>query len=376
MAKLLFLDTNIYLDFYRMKNEVSLQLLREVEKLRDSLIVTYQVEMEFMKNRQTVILETLRNLKAPRGIPRIGILSEDAAVKSVNAACKELKNGVRQLNLKLQKILKDPIECDDVYKTLRHIFSKSDELNLTEDLPQAEQIFKQAQRRFTLGYPPRKKNDISIGDSINWEWLIYVASKRQADVYLVSRDGDFGVELEREYYLNDFLKDEFNRRVGNGVTIYFSQALTDVLKKFEVSVSSTQEKAELSLMLGRHSVRTAEMSGTYVKYLRILNEESLNGEIDSRIADTCYNIVEDEFVISLITETNAFDWHVDEYEILDIRIEDDSAKVEISFHLASSSDLDRPFCGDQISGRAEAEIDCFADVTYTVIEAKVEDWGD
>jgi hypothetical protein len=65
MPKYLFIDTNIYLDFYRIRNEVKTSFLDHLEGIKDSLIVTDQVEMEFKKNRQIAILEGMKELRAP-----------------------------------------------------------------------------------------------------------------------------------------------------------------------------------------------------------------------------------------------------------------------------------------------------------------------
>ena len=55
MATLLFIDTNIWLDFYRSNNQAGLSLLRRGKELSKFIIVTDQIEMEFLKNRQEVI---------------------------------------------------------------------------------------------------------------------------------------------------------------------------------------------------------------------------------------------------------------------------------------------------------------------------------
>jgi len=157
MQKLLFVDTNVYLDFYRMQNEISLQFLRELKTLSGSLIVTCQVEMEFKKNRQVVILETLRNLQAPKHIPTVGILSEDVDFKALRTASKGLEKRVQELRAKLKQILQEPTANDQVYGTLGQIFSKNDELSLTEDSTQQKQIVESAHRRFVLGYPPGRR---------------------------------------------------------------------------------------------------------------------------------------------------------------------------------------------------------------------------
>ena len=58
---LIFVDTNIYLDFYRVRGrDAGLSVLAQLGNYLDRLIVTSQVEMEFMKNRQAAILEAYR----------------------------------------------------------------------------------------------------------------------------------------------------------------------------------------------------------------------------------------------------------------------------------------------------------------------------
>ena len=63
MPALVFIDTNIYLDFYRYSNDVSISLLKRVDNNRGIVITTAEVEMEYKKNRQKVILEALGSIK-------------------------------------------------------------------------------------------------------------------------------------------------------------------------------------------------------------------------------------------------------------------------------------------------------------------------
>jgi len=56
---LIFIDTNVFLDFYRIRNsDVSIKLLDEILKHKDAVIITTQIEMEFKKNRQIVFGQT------------------------------------------------------------------------------------------------------------------------------------------------------------------------------------------------------------------------------------------------------------------------------------------------------------------------------
>jgi predicted nucleic acid-binding protein len=83
MDTLIFIDTNILLDFYRSRNEASLKLLKHLDTLHDKLITTYQAEMEFKKNRQAVILESHNALKSPDSISAPAFLSEAKATKGL-----------------------------------------------------------------------------------------------------------------------------------------------------------------------------------------------------------------------------------------------------------------------------------------------------
>ena len=66
MDALIFIDTNILLDFYRVRSGgVGLELLELIDKHKDLVITGSQVEMEYKKNRQAVIIEGLKQVKAP-----------------------------------------------------------------------------------------------------------------------------------------------------------------------------------------------------------------------------------------------------------------------------------------------------------------------
>ena len=108
-------------------------------------------------------------------------------------------------------------------------------------------IKRRAWRRFILGYPPRKQGDTSIGDALNWEWIVECATQLQGRFYIVSRDADYGCEHGQSYYLNDQLKGEFRDRAG-GKSIVYTRRLTDALKALEVHVTRQEVEAETEVM--------------------------------------------------------------------------------------------------------------------------------
>ena len=237
-----FIDTNIYLDFYRSNKEARLQLLDKLESCSGRIISTYQVQMEFLKHRQSELLKSISELK-------VGNLSAPAVVSDghVEAAIKKIAQESKKrdsyVKKRVERMLKQPKTNDRVYQVLESIFSSSEDHVLTRDMSVRHLIKRKAWRRFILGYPPRKRNDTSIGDSLNWEWIIHCAKNLSGKFYIVTRDSDFGIEYQRKAYLNDQLKTEFRNRVGRK-SIEMTNKLSDVLKSLEVHVTQEELEAE------------------------------------------------------------------------------------------------------------------------------------
>src|ERR1700745_794565 len=171
VADLLFIDTNIWLDFYRVRNEMGLQLLERTKTIADRLIVTYQLESEFKKNRQTAMQEGFQELKAPPRFSRPAIFSEVHDVKIINRNLKDAERRVEKMKLLMIRALEHPAAHDPVYKVCQRLFHRDGDLLLPRDNKLEKVIRRKAFRRFLHGYPPRKKNDTSLGDALNWEWM-------------------------------------------------------------------------------------------------------------------------------------------------------------------------------------------------------------
>jgi len=248
MKQLLFVDTNIWLDFYRVRTEAGVALLDHLDGIQDALIVTYQVEMEYKKNRQAAILEGFKALKGPEAILRPGLFS---AAKSALALQRDIRNAekrVNQLKDRLRRALDKPSVHDPVYKVFQRCYHKQDDLALTRDSEEKLQLRRKAFRRFLFGYPPRKQSDTSIGDAINWEWLVRCAIKHGAEIHIASRDSDFGVTFEGRSYFNDHLLQEFRERVSKKRGVFLHSRLSEALKKFSVKVTPEEETEEEAII--------------------------------------------------------------------------------------------------------------------------------
>lgn len=242
---LIFIDTNIFLDFYRIrKSDISMKYLEQIENHLDLIITTSQVEMEYKKNRQSVILESIDEIKkigtVTGNIP--AILSNTKAVEMISKSRKEIQTKKKNLKDKIEKILKNPVYNDLVYKSLQKLFRNKSEINLNRENKKRFKTRNLAKKRFLLGYPPRKKSDNSIGDAVNWEWIITCALETGKHIILVTRDNDFGCTYEKESYLNDWLLQEFKQRTSRQRKIILTDKLSKAFQLVKIPV--TQEMIE------------------------------------------------------------------------------------------------------------------------------------
>jgi hypothetical protein len=248
VQRLLFVDTNIWLDFYRARNETGLALLRHVEAIKDKVLATYQLESEFKTNRQTVIAESLKELKAIPPVARPGIFSDAQASKALISQMKEADKRIKALKAKFAKVLENPTKHDPVYQTCQRIFHRNSPLVLTRKNQIRHTIRRRAFRRFLHGCPPRKRGDVSIGDALNWEWMVHCANTQNAELVIVTRDSDYGLQLDGTSYINDHLRQEFSERVSQKRKILLYSKLSEALKHFEIPITAEEEMVEAEII--------------------------------------------------------------------------------------------------------------------------------
>lgn len=256
MDALLFVDTNILLDFYRIrKSDISMKYLAQIEACKDRLITGSQIEMEYKKNRQKVILESLNRFSTPDWgkLSTPALVSGLQASKMIEAKRKEITSQYKKVSSKIQKILTNPSQNDPVFQSLQRLFRNNSGYNLNRDSQQRFSIRRLARKRFCLGYPPRKSSDTSIGDAINWEWIVQCAIDSGKDIVIVTRDSDYGVIYSDQSYLNDWLKQEFSQRVSRRRKILLTHKLSEGLKIVHANVTEEMEKAEQQLIESQKS---------------------------------------------------------------------------------------------------------------------------
>ena len=249
--------------------------LKLIEDHKDILITGSQVEMEYQKNRQIVILDSLTKFKTPdwSNLSVPALLAESSEAKDMEDLKKEIGSLQSEVNGNIEKVLRSPSTDDRVYQTLKQIFRSQSKYNLRTKNSKYEYIKKLAVERFMLGYPPRKKNDISIGDAINWEWVISCASQSKKNIIIVTRDSDYGALWKKEAFLNDFLAEEFRDRVSDNQKIVLTTRLSEAFKSIDLPVSADMVEEETRVIEAHQADQMSdESSGVTEKIFDILKQ--------------------------------------------------------------------------------------------------------
>lgn len=211
----LFIDANIYLDFYNSNAVEYKTLLETLTEAKPDLIITQQIVDEVIRNRSGRFKESFNNYTKTSGVidcklpTHIGSNVDTKLVewnKERAKLAKDLKTSNESLLAIRSKYLEDVHEGkDNVSKTFNVIFKDGLE-------PSLEQI-NRARWRKEIGNPPGKRSDV-LGDQLSWEQLIDCLSlsniKRLA---LVTRDSDYFVDLGKDKpALNPLLSQEIKKK--------------------------------------------------------------------------------------------------------------------------------------------------------------------
>jgi predicted nucleic acid-binding protein len=207
-----FIDTNVFLDFFAFSKDDLVQLQKLVDSIRDGSLKLYlprEVIDEFDRNREKCIKETLDQLsngKGPKDLPHLayGYPQSTEFEKAVRAF--EHARG-KLIQILRTEAANKTLAADRLFESLRVAAGV---------IETSSEVLGAAQLRKALGNPPGKGE--SLGDQLNWETLLRsVAAK--SDLYIVSRDPDYKSPLDagkpRQY-----LADEWKSRNGGDLRLY------------------------------------------------------------------------------------------------------------------------------------------------------------
>lgn len=250
MRTILFLDTCILLDLYG-RGGPSADLsnlrpadpsnLRHIDENHERIVTTAQVAMEFSKNRQGVLANLFKGAN-PKGTG-LGGLPGVLNVKAPQGAMAAVDRHAKRVSDRILKFLSCPGRYDPIFQTVRRLTRARTALNLHSGHKGLPDIEIRAWARFVRGCPPRKSGDLSMGDAINWEWMLACAHEPQSHLVIVSRDSDYGITHGKRTFPNDYLSNEFTSRVGRGSRLTLTPHLAAGFDAAGIKLTKSEKRA-------------------------------------------------------------------------------------------------------------------------------------
>lgn len=303
----LFVDTNVYLNFYHFTNddiETIDRLISELNSGRVKLHLPQQVRDEWERNREAKLqaaAEEFKKASFQEQVPR-HMHNLDLA-NAYRKAVKDAKDARNRLIAEASVKAKEyGLEVDVKLKSL---------FDAAEQYPHDLEILKLGRQRAELGNPPGKPG--SLGDQYNWEVLL--AKLPREDIYIVSKDGDFsspikGEDVNGSLAPNAFIKREWHDRKGKNIYVFDSikKAMTYLARRTEVTplneevVSTNQvyEPVLVSVTANRSMERESEMvacvaSGSFAPIAtpeqRAAKNEAIDGLVSSNSFSMTHNFI-------------------------------------------------------------------------------------
>jgi len=288
--KHVFIDSNIFLDFYRLGKEDLEKLNKLVELIKNGdikIYLTKQVYDEFYRNREDTFKKTYKGFLDSRiDIQMNSIFKNYPEYRKISLLKRTLE--------KLKSDLGQKVESDMVSKSLaadeivRKIFDASQFID-------SDGFLDKAVIRHRLGNPPGKKNN-SYGDEINWETLLSSVPDKEK-LIIVSNDGDYESPMS-ERKLDSCLEAEWKKNKKSKVYLYKSLGVFFTEHDIAIDFEIEQEKNSLieSLINSPSFMTTHEVIRRLSKYSSF-SDEQIKGLSTALLGNSqVRSIVEDDDV--------------------------------------------------------------------------------
>jgi hypothetical protein len=252
----LYIDANIYLEYFRENSAEGLAPLRELVKLIKGkqlrLLIPKQTRQEYFRNRMKIAELTRTALIKQSGASFILPATFDKntpEIKDILIEVRNLERAYKNLVTKYdQAVEKQKTDADLL---INELFDK-----LGENLPEEDPIIQKAYTRYMKGNPPRK-SDHSYGDAIIWETLL--AKGLGDNLVIISRDSDFMEKYKGEQVLNSFLAVEWRIKTKKKNIVKLYKSLAEFINSFNKKKPIKEKIVEKEERLG--VVTNPEMIG-------------------------------------------------------------------------------------------------------------------
>ncbi|HQE50232.1 MAG TPA: PIN domain-containing protein [Fervidobacterium sp.] len=210
----IFIDTNIFLGLYE-SNEDTIEIFKDIEKVKDKLVFPRQVYDEFLRNRDQKLRRLKSNIKTnykiemhPTSLVRSS--TEYNQLEKIKEDCIKVKKSLIQ---KIEEMIVDSSK-DPIFSQFIQLYNSASVMKIER----SDALIQKAFFRKLTGNPPISSKKDSVGDGIIWESLLEHVTD---DLILISRDGDF-----KDY--STFLIDEYRSKTEK--SLFIVETLSEALK--------------------------------------------------------------------------------------------------------------------------------------------------
>ncbi|MBE0541967.1 MAG: DUF4935 domain-containing protein [Verrucomicrobia bacterium] len=209
----IFIDANIFLGFYEATSDSLLELEKLITVLKQKkgakLWLPDQVKREFWKNRDGSVASVLKEFSKLNGlgsIPRL--VQEDPEFDQLKKVSVQLESKKKDIVDRVRsEVAAEKTKADGWIRSL---------FGLAEEIDTSGAIAKQAWERALRHTPPGKQD--GLGDRLSWVALLTTLPQK-SELHIISQDGDFAGELERDE-IHPYLKCEWTKKNGGNVKLW------------------------------------------------------------------------------------------------------------------------------------------------------------
>jgi hypothetical protein len=227
---MLFIDANIYLEFYR--TVTTTNLLRSLCDFKDDIFLTQQIVNEVERNKLKVVyrllMETLASLPGPTRVDLSTLLLGDSLTAAMAAQIERFNETANELQRSAEGAIIAVLEqvshsTDAVSQMLKPIFDRA--------VAVGDEELERARLRRELGHPPGKGRD-PLGDQVSWEQALSHIEDG-GHIWIVSKDSDYLFSHEGRCFLDPRLHDDLVARGKSLAEVHPFDSLLRALQHYQ-----------------------------------------------------------------------------------------------------------------------------------------------
>ena len=225
---MLFIDTNIYLGFYR--TVTTSKLLQSLADFKDDILVTQQVVSEVERNKLKVVYRLL--LEGVESFP-VYAQGSNLPYQLQNPELIERLERLQEAFDQLQESVEsDRCHCLERRSLTRRMqFRRCSSRSLKARSRPVKTNLDRARMRREFGHPPGKGRD-PLGDQLSWEQVLS-RIESGSHVWVVSKDSDFLLCHNGHCVLDPSLHDDLVSRGKSMAQIHPFDSLVEALKHYQ-----------------------------------------------------------------------------------------------------------------------------------------------